>query len=85
MKIQILGTGCHKCLELEKRLSEAIQQSGRQDIQVERVDDEHFIRRHLPLDAIPGLLIDGKLVSERQVPELGTLIEWLRTEPVHQP
>ncbi len=78
MKIQVLGTGCHNCLELERRLAEAIARSGRHDVEMERVDDEHVIRRHIPLDAIPGLLIDGRLVSERQVPDLATLLGWLK-------
>ena len=81
MKIQILGTGCHNCLELELRLAEAIKKSGRADVEAERVDDENIIRHHIPLDAIPGLLIDGRLVSQREVPNLETLLDWLKSVP----
>lgn len=81
MKIQVLGTGCHNCLELEMRLAEAIAKSGRTDVEMERVDDERVIRHHIPLDAIPGLLIDGRLVSERQVPDMETLLGWLKEVP----
>jgi hypothetical protein len=81
MKIQILGTGCHNCLDLEMRLAEALARSGRTDVEVERVDDEQAIRHHIPLDAIPGLLIDGRLVSQREVPNIETLHDWLRTVP----
>lgn len=81
MKIQVLGTGCHNCLELEMRLAEAVKRSGRRDVDVERVDDEHFIRRHIAIDAIPGLLIDGRLVSEREVPGIETLLGWLKAVP----
>jgi hypothetical protein len=77
LTIKVLGTGCHNCLELERRLAEVIAQSGRTDIQVERVDDERTIRHYIPLDAIPGLLIDGTVVSERQVPSIETLQDWL--------
>ncbi len=80
--INVLGTGCHNCLELEMRLAEALKKLGRTDLQVERVDDERVILRYMPLDAIPGLVIDGRLVSERSVPDLGTLLEWLRVVPV---
>ncbi len=80
--ITVLGTGCHNCLELEMRLADALVQLGRSDVKVERVDDERIIRHHMPLDAIPGLLIDGKLVSERQVPDMGTLLDWLSSIPV---
>ena len=81
MKIQVLGTGCHNCLELEMRLAEAIAKSGRKDVVMERVDDERTIRHHIPLDAIPGLLIDGRLVSERQVPDVKMLLGWLKAIP----
>ena len=81
MKIQVLGTGCHNCLELEMRLAEAVRRSGRTDVEVERVDDEHIIRRHLAIDAIPGLLIDGRLVSEREVPTIERLLGWLKAVP----
>jgi hypothetical protein len=74
MKIQILGTGCHNCLELEMRLAKAVAKSGRTDVEVERVEDE----RTIPLDAIPGLLIDGRLVSQREVPNIETLLDWLK-------
>lgn len=81
MKIQVLGTGCHNCLELERRLAEAIAKLGRGNVKVERIDDERTIRHYIPLDAIPGLLIDGRLVSERQVPEMETLLNWLKVVP----
>jgi Thioredoxin domain len=80
--IKVLGTGCHNCLELERRLAEALTKLGRTDVQVERVDDERIILHHLPLDAIPGLLIDDKLVSQRTVPDSETLLEWLKEIPV---
>ncbi len=79
--IKVLGTGCHNCLELERRLAEALTKLYRTDVQVERVDDERVILRYMPLDAIPGLLIDGRLVSERCVPDMETLLEWLRAVP----
>jgi len=81
MKIQVLGTGCHNCLELEMRLAEAIRKSGRTDFEVERIDDERIIRHHIPMDAIPGLLMDGQLVSQREVPDIETLLEWLKAVP----
>jgi hypothetical protein len=81
MKIQILGTGCHNCLKLERLLAEVIARSGRTDVTVERIDDERIIRHYLPLDAIPGLLIDGRLVSQREVPTIETLLDWLKAVP----
>ncbi len=82
--IKVLGTGCHNCLELERRLAEVITRSGRTDVQVERVDDERTILHYLPLDAIPGLLINDKLVSQRTVPDTETLLEWLKEIPIKE-
>ncbi len=82
--IQVLGTGCHNCIELERRLAEVLLKLGRQDVKVQRVDDERTILRHMPLDAVPGLLIDGRLVSERTVPSLEMLTLWLESIPVLQ-
>ena len=81
MKIQILGTGCHNCLELEMRLAEAIARSGRTNVEVQREEDERFIKHHIPLDDIPGLLIDGRLVSQREVPTMETLLDWVKAVP----
>lgn len=78
MKIQVLGTGCHNCLELEILLAKAIEQTGRKDIEVERVDDERAILHYIPLEEIPGLVVDGKLVYQREVPTLEMLVEWLK-------
>jgi hypothetical protein len=66
---------------LERRLAAVIIRSGRTDVVVERIDDENAIRRHLPLDAIPGLLIDGRLVNERTVPDEDTLLRWIAPVP----
>ena len=79
MMIQILGTGYHNCLELEMRLAEAVKILRRTDVAVERIDDERTIRQHIPLEAIPGLLINGQLVSEGEVPDMETLLSWLRS------
>lgn len=81
MKIQVLGTGCHNCLELEMRLAEAVTRSGRTDVEVQRIDDEHVIRHHIPLDSIPGLMIDGRLVSQQKVPTVEDLLNWLKAVP----
>ncbi|HEX9838462.1 MAG TPA: thioredoxin family protein [Anaerolineales bacterium] len=80
MKVEILGTGCHNCLILEDLVNEVLRDLGRTDVEVMRNSDEHSIRRHMPLDEIPGLLIDGVLASTREVPSRDILKEWL-SEP----
>ncbi len=77
MKIEILGTGCYNCVELEMLIADVLRELGKSDVEVTRVDDETRIRHYMPLDEIPGLLIDGMLVSTREVPSREKLLEWL--------
>jgi len=77
MKIEILGTGCHDCLKLELLVADALEELGITDAEVVRISDERRIRRYMALDATPGLLINGQLVSERQLPDGATLTAWL--------
>jgi hypothetical protein len=77
MKIEILGTGCHHCVQLDLLVADVVKTLGLQEVEIRRADDEHKIRHYMPLDAIPGLVINGSLVSERVVPEQETLIRWL--------
>lgn len=81
MKIEVLGTGCYKCIQLEAMLDELVQEIGKSGIEIVRVSDEHYIRRYMPLDATPGLVIDGRMVCEHEVPDRATLREWLAGNP----
>jgi hypothetical protein len=77
MKIEVLGTGCYNCLKLEALLNAILLETGRSDIKLERISDERHIRRLMPLDEIPGLVIDGRLASTRTVPSREELEQWL--------
>ena len=68
MDIQVLGTGCYKCIELEMLLASVLAELKLIDTTVTRVDDPVKIRHHIPLDGVPGLLIDGRLVSQGHLP-----------------
>jgi hypothetical protein len=77
MRIEILGTGCYNCLQLETLVNEVCLELGRKDVEVVRLNDEITIRKFMPPDEIPGPVIDGHLVSTRTVPDRETLVEWL--------
>ena len=77
MKIEILGTGCYKCIQLETLVNAVVQELGRADTQVTRINDERQIRRYMPVDEIPGLVIEGVLCSTMDVPSRETLVSWL--------
>jgi len=77
MKIEVLGTGCYKCIKLETLIDDVVRTLGTADVEIVRVRDEQRIRHYMPLDEIPGLLIDGVLASTGEVPPRVKLVEWL--------
>lgn len=81
MKIEILGTGCYNCIKLETLVDDVAGQLGAARFEIERVNDEKRVLQYMPLDEIPGLLIDGVLVSTREIPPRETLVEWLSGIP----
>lgn len=85
MKIEILGTGCYNCVKLETLLDEVAEQLGATNFVIERVNDEKRVLEYMPLDEIPGLLINGVLVSTREIPSRETLVQWLSGVSVSGP
>jgi hypothetical protein len=77
MRIQILGTGCYNCIQLETLVNDVCEELGMKDVEIARINDERSVRKFMPLDEIPGLVIDGHLVSTRLVPTREILKEWL--------
>lgn len=65
MKIEILGTGCAKCNELEMKVKQAIAQSGK-FVQIEKVSDIQKIMGYGVMST-PGLVIDGVVKSTGRV------------------
>ncbi|MDO8634367.1 MAG: thioredoxin family protein [archaeon] len=65
MKIEVLGTGCSKCLYLEKEAREAVARAGI-TATVEHVFDlQEIIRRGV--FSTPALAIDGEIVLSGRV------------------
>ncbi len=61
MKIEILGTGCPKCKQLEKNVLAALAKTGK-FAEVVKVEDLQKIMEYGVMST-PGLVIDGKVVS----------------------
>jgi len=66
MNIKILGPGCAKCHELDKRTREVVQELGL-DTSVEYVQDLNKIIEYGILTT-PGLVVNGEVVCSGHVP-----------------
>ncbi len=76
MNIKILGTGCKKCLALENKVREILQQNSI-SAEVEKVTDINEIMKY-PVMMTPGLVIDEKVKSFGVIPKDDQLLNWLK-------
>lgn len=65
MKIQILGTGCAKCIKLTHNAEEAVKQAG-VAAEIEKVTEINKIME-FGVMMTPGLAIDGQVKSVGKV------------------
>ncbi len=75
MRIEVLGTGCSKCVALEKVVKEAIAQSGR-FVDFEKVDDIMKIMEYQVIST-PGVVVDGKVVSTGKVLSVDEVLAYI--------
>jgi len=78
MKIEILGTGCAKCKNLESVVKEAVAKAGGFH-QVEKVEDIMKIMEYNVVST-PGLVIDGKVVSTGKVLSVEEVVKLIKEE-----
>jgi small redox-active disulfide protein 2 len=72
MKIEVLGTGCTKCNELEAKVKQAVAKSGK-FVQIEKVSDLQKIMAYGVMST-PGLVIDGEVKSTGRVPNVDEIL-----------
>jgi len=73
MKIQVLGTGCPKCGELEKRVKDAVAKAGAKATVEHVYDVEKIIAMNI--FSTPALAIDGEVVFSGRVPGVDELVK----------
>jgi small redox-active disulfide protein 2 len=71
VKIEILGTGCPKCVELAKNAEAAVRELGAEAEIVKVTDIVEIANRGVILP--PALSIDGKIVVSEKVPTVSEL------------
>ncbi len=76
MKIEVCGSGCSKCAELEKRAKEAVAISGLAATVEHVYDMTKIIERGIFMT--PALVIDGKIVASGKIPSVEEIVNFLR-------
>lgn len=76
MEIKVLGPGCPRCGEVEKRVKNALAElhiaAG-----VEKITDIKTMMTYEIL-ATPGLVINGKVKCAGRIPSAGEISAWIR-------
>jgi len=75
MEIKVLGPGCYNCQQLEKMTINALAEL---DVaaNVDKVTDFKEITKYVM--STPGLVIDGKVVSQGRVPTKDEIKRWVK-------
>ena len=68
MKIQVLGTGCPKCVKLAEHVHQAVERAGLGDVAVEKVTDIMEIMK-FGVMMTPALAVDGTVKVVGKVPD----------------
>ena len=75
MEIKVLGTGCAKCIALEKAVRETVNENGI-DAVVTKVEDIVEIMGY-GIMITPALVVDGKIIIKGRVPSSNEIKELL--------
>lgn len=75
MEIKVLGTGCPKCHQTEKRVREAVAEAG-VDVRIEKVTDVMEIAKH-GVFGTPAVIIDGEVKCVGKIPSKEEIKSWI--------
>jgi len=76
MKINVLGTGCPKCKQLEANVKKVLEETGKK-AEMKKVTDVNKIIE-AGVMATPALAIDGKIVCSGRIPTTEEIKKWLQ-------
>jgi len=76
MDIKVLGPGCPRCGEVERRVMNVLAELGIA-ANVEKVSDIRKIMEYKILGT-PGLVINGKVVSSGKIPRPEEIKTWIQ-------
>ena len=75
MEIKVLGPGCPKCEQTEKRVKEAVAESGT-EAAISKVKDIMEIAKH-GVFMTPAVVVDGEVKSVGKVPSKDDIKKWI--------
>jgi small redox-active disulfide protein 2 len=78
MEIRILGPGCPRCGEVEKRTITALAELNA-SADVQKVTDIKKISEY-KVFVTPGLVINGKVKASGRIPSLVEIKKWIQEE-----
>ncbi len=78
MKFEVIGSGCRKCMELEKRVREAVKALGLNAEVVHTFDVSRLIE--LNIVSTPALLLDGKVILSGMLPTTEYLTSLIKSK-----
>jgi len=76
MVIKILGTGCPKCLSLERKVRNLAQKHDL-DIDIQKITDINEIMKYGVM-MTPGLVINEKVKITGKIPGDQLILDWLK-------
>ncbi|UCG92787.1 MAG: TM0996/MTH895 family glutaredoxin-like protein [candidate division WOR-3 bacterium] len=81
MEIRILGPGCPRCQEVEKRTIDVLSELNIA-ADVQKVTDMKQIMEY-KIMATPGLVINGKVKCSGKIPSKDDIKKWIEEEKSH--
>ncbi|MBW2708372.1 MAG: TM0996/MTH895 family glutaredoxin-like protein [Deltaproteobacteria bacterium] len=75
MEIKVLGPGCPKCEQVEKRVKEVIEASGI-EVSVSKVKDIMEIAKH-GVFMTPAVVVDGEVKTVGKIPSKDEIKGWI--------
>ena len=76
MKIEILGSGCPKCKQLEANAKKALEETGKKAEVVKITEIDKIV--DYGVMSTPAIVIDGKVKSYGKVADVEEIKKWLK-------
>ena len=83
LDIKVLGPGCTNCVRLEALCNEVVKEENL-DARIEKITDINEFGNYGVMLS-PGLVVNGKVLSQGKIPVKHTLAAWLKKAEKDQP